>query len=158
MLADISSIYLLTNGNLPAPVRVLGAGGLVLAAPALHLGNGNTTGAIASLAVRGGLTALVLGIVSSQPSPCQHDDPVCAGGQVADTFVDAGLALGLLLGGVIFAVVDDTVLAKVSVEAPPAPGLPPARGPATTRGSDALFSAFVAPRPGGLSFGVGATF
>jgi hypothetical protein len=141
LLSDFLSIVAMAKSGTPVGI-LLGAGGLTLGAPALHLANHNYGTAAASLAVRGGVALLVGLIASDRPPPCQQGDSFCPVTQTGGTLVDAGLAGGLLLGGVVFAIVDDTLLARVTVPRPQAAGL----------------SAFVAPRTGGVSLGLGGNF
>jgi hypothetical protein len=140
LLADAGSLFLMATGS--APGIVTGIGGMVLAAPALHFANHNYGTGAASLAVRGGVVLLVAMIAASEPPPCKMDDPLCPAGHVGDAFIDVGVAAGLLLGGMIFVVVDDLALARVTVPRRPAPRLSP----------------YVAPQAGGMSMGVGGRF
>ncbi|MEP6655491.1 MAG: hypothetical protein ABJA82_19150 [Myxococcales bacterium] len=154
LLADVASIYVLANSDIPTAGRVGGFGSLVLTAPVLHVVNHNMNGAIASLAVRGGVTLLAFLITRSEPEPCPQGDPVCPAGQIGGQVGDAFLALGLLLGGVIFAVVDDTVLAKVSVPSTSSRPAPASSGSSPIAG----LAPFIAPTAGGLSCGLGGAF
>jgi hypothetical protein len=140
VLADAGSLFLMVEGGTPG--LVVGMGGLVLGAPALHFANHNYGTGAASLAVRGGVVLLIAGIASDKPPPCPMSDPLCPVGHAGGAFVDAGIAIGLLLGGMVFVVVDDLALARVTVPRRPAPGLAP----------------FVAPRAGGASLGLSGRF
>jgi hypothetical protein len=69
-------------------------------------------------------------------------DPLCPADQVGGAFVDAGLVLGLAVGGLVFAIVDDTLLAHVTVPRRPAPGVTP----------------YLAPQSGGAAMGLSGRF
>jgi hypothetical protein len=142
LLADTASLLVMANGG-NAGIAV-GAGGLLLGAPALHVANHNYVGAVASLAVRGGLALALAGLASgsAQQPACMQGDPTCPVGHAVDDIGTAGMLLGLAAGGLVFAIVDDTLLAKVSV-----PRVQPGR-----------LAPYVAPQSGGLSAGFGAAF
>jgi hypothetical protein len=154
LLTDALSMTLVLNGNLPAAARVAGGAGLVLGVPVVHLANGDRGSAIASLAVRGGVVLLASLIAGSTQPSCATGDPVCETGRTVDTIGNAGIAVGLLLGGLVFAVVDDTVLSRVDVPISTA-------GSAAPRASHSGFlqlAPLLTPTRGGVSLGLGAAF
>jgi hypothetical protein len=141
LLADAASVLIMADGD--AGIAI-GIGGLLLGAPALHLANHNYVGAVASVAVRGGVALAIAGLASASAErpACMQGDPGCPVGHVVDDIGTAGLVLGLAAGGLVFAIVDDTLLAKVSV-----PRVQPGR-----------LAPYVAPQSGGFSAGFGAAF
>lgn len=141
LLSDLGSLVVM--GKIGGPLGIgIGAAGLVLGAPALHLANHNYGGAAASLAVRGGVALVIAGLASSQPPPCPQNDLGCSADNVGGALIGVGIAAGILLGGMVYAIVDDTVLARVAVERPRTGG----------------FTPYVAPHAGGASFGLGGNF
>jgi hypothetical protein len=156
LLADAASLVVLGNGKDAAALTYLGGAGLVLAAPALHLANGNVGKAIASVAVRGGVTLVAMSLLTSESRPCPMPAAIdCTVQRTGDTFADVFLAAGLILGGAIFAVVDDTLLATSIVPATPAPTPTASRG---RRLRTTSVSTFIGPSRGGLSLGLTGAF
>jgi hypothetical protein len=142
LLADTASILVMAQGGNAG--IALGVGGLLVGAPALHLANHNYASAVASVAVRGGLALVIAGLTSAssdQPA-CMQGDPTCPVGHVVNDIGTAGLVVGLAAGGLVFAIVDDTLLARVSVP----------------RAQPGHLAPYVAPQAGGFSAGFGAAF
>lgn len=139
LLADLGSYALIMVKSPPAVG--IGIGGLVLGAPVLHAANHNYGTAVASFAVRGGVALLVAALLSDPP-PCPMGDTGCSVDRLGGELIGLGLAAGLLVGGMVFAIVDDTALAHVKVPRKLPAGLSP----------------IVAPRAGGVSLGLGASF
>lgn len=141
LLADLGSLVLIMDmkGSVGAGV---GVGGLVLGAPALHFINHNYGTGVASLAVRGGVALMVASLANGTQRACPMNDSGCGVEHFGDEILAAGVAFGLLLGGVVYMIVDDTALARVTVPRRRAVELSP----------------IVAPQAEGVSLGVGGSF
>jgi hypothetical protein len=120
LLSDTASLVLMSRGG-GGPVSVAGALGLTLGAPTLHFVNHHVGAGVASLLVRGAVAGLAYGIASGW-GDCSNvpggPRPGCAATDPSQATADSYLYGGLILGGLVFAVIDDTVFASRTVMQP----------------------------------------
>ncbi|HEX2660403.1 MAG TPA: hypothetical protein VHU40_19115 [Polyangia bacterium] len=149
LLADVSFIALLKLGaeaDSSAAVTA-GAMGLTLGAPVLHGLNGNLRMGATSFAVRGMVTLGAAGLLSGTRSTCAPSDTACELGHAGVSLGSAFMAVGLILGGVVFAAVEDVGLSTTTAlpvwqrpASPPSFTVAPTLAPTVTQGAGATFT------------------
>ena len=146
LLSDVAFLTLAAQEPHSTPLLWTAVVGLTLGTPALHFANGNRLMG----AVSAGVRLSIVGITSalaSRGSDC-HDD-VCK-----DTVRDIVLPASALIAGLLFMIVDDTALARVTE---PARGA--SAGPMTSRRPPRrVFVPVVAPTTGGATMALVGTF
>lgn len=147
LLSDLASVYVISASKNTPVATYVGAGGLLLGAPALHFAHGNRVTSLVSLGARFSLPLIAGALIASESDPNCHDD-VCK--KTLDDFMPALVVLG---ADVVFMLIDDLVLARVSP--PPVPAEPPATARAVAR---TRFAPTLAPRNGGATLALVGTF
>ena len=101
------------DGPAPPPGPVI-VPTLALGAPTLHFVNHHVAAGVGSLVVRGLFVGLIYSLLQPSQTDCSMSQSpgACGLSQVGGAFVEAGLVGGLAIGGLLFALVDDMLLAR----------------------------------------------
>ena len=148
LMSDLASFYAISASRNTPVAAYVGAGGLLLGAPAIHFAHGNRVTGLVSLGSRFSL-ALIAGALFAS----EGNDPNCHDDVCKKTLDDAMPALVVLGADLAFMLIDDLVLARVSASGVPADLPPTARAISRPRFAPAL-----APRTGGATLALVGTF